>query len=443
MPENLLVNDGFGELRIDQQIADRSMELMMQGDLSAIQHSLIDLPADFSTDKSKLASHDAQMETISEQDITMFRKSVATDPVPVGDFEKEIPETSEIPHPNLNTPTPMPQTVEQQAIDVSVVHEPRKDVPTEATIGKPTEQLVLEELEDMEPQAKRRRQQKLIIDKKTKLSTEYLRSRIDNTAVELRCQDSSEDVVNIRVPADTYLSRPAHAGEKIRSNLPQVISLLFLRNLGVLNRTPMADREMEEAVIKERTRQSHTRSNLETTGQEVQQPHEQPQVEVPMQIEEIVTKELHVEQLGFAELPTQVVETLSQHATRLRVASEIPVPAKRLRTMGHVSYRHSKELVIEAAISVHEAEKENIPQNRQLPSTEHERSVTTMLQEAGLADMQTYKPTEVEPLTEISLKMSGRKNGSETSETPLGSLDRTKVSLGDSVQTTDSMRFIL
>ncbi|CAG5009078.1 unnamed protein product [Parnassius apollo] len=53
-----------------------------------------------------------------------------------------------------------------------------------------------------------------------------------------------------------------------------------------------------------------------------------------------------------------------------------------------------------------------------------------MLQEAGLADMQTCEPIEVETLT-------------ESSGTPLGSLDRTKVSFGDSERTTDSKRFIL
>ncbi|CAG5058405.1 unnamed protein product [Parnassius apollo] len=52
-----------------------------------------------------------------------------------------------------------------------------------------------------------------------------------------------------------------------------------------------------------------------------------------------------------------------------------------------------------------------------------------MLQEAGLADMQTCEPIEVETLTEASGK-------------PLGNLDRTEVSLGDSEPTT-SKRFIL
>ncbi|CAG4996338.1 unnamed protein product [Parnassius apollo] len=92
MPEIMLLNDDFGELHIDHQIADRTMELMMQGDVSAIDHSVFDLPADFSAekshDKSEPATHDAQMETTSEHDVAMYRKSVGTELVAVGDFEK-------------------------------------------------------------------------------------------------------------------------------------------------------------------------------------------------------------------------------------------------------------------------------------------------------------------------------------------------------------------
>lgn len=99
-------------------------------------------------------------------------------------------------------------------------------------------------------------------------------------------------------------------------------------------------------------------------------------------------------------------------------------------------------------------EKENIPDNRQLvppqvdeqplipdvvihPSSPEMR-VTTLLQEAGLADMEMRPEVQIE---EESQRKS-RKHGSESSETMLGSLDRTKVSLGDSEHTTESKRFI-
>lgn len=72
---------------------------------------------------------------------------------------------------------------------------------------------------------------------------------------------------------------------------------------------------------------------------------------------------------------------------------------------------------------------------------ESQKSVTAMLQEVGLADMQPDRPEVPEPVAG-SQRKSLRQTGSETSETPLGSLDRTKVSLGDSDKTTDSRRFI-
>lgn len=67
-----------------------------------------------------------------------------------------------------------------------------------------------------------------------------------------------------------------------------------------------------------------------------------------------------------------------------------------------------------------------------------------MLVEAGLADIQQQQqemPTETETHQVTVPQKSGR-DGSDASETPLGSLDRTKVSLGDSEKTTDSKRFI-
>lgn len=75
------------------------------------------------------------------------------------------------------------------------------------------------------------------------------------------------------------------------------------------------------------------------------------------------------------------------------------------------------------------------------PSKEAEKSVAAMLQEAGLADIPTLpNQSEIEPV--VSQRRSSKRQGSEGTETPLGSLDRTKVSLGDSEQTTDSKRFL-
>ncbi|KOB79224.1 Family 2 glycosyl transferase [Operophtera brumata] len=75
-----------------------------------------------------------------------------------------------------------------------------------------------------------------------------------------------------------------------------------------------------------------------------------------------------------------------------------------------------------------------------LRAKEPQKSVTTMLQEAGLADIQIPREQVAPAVT--SRDKTSKRHDSDSSETPLGSLDRTKVSLGDSAQTTDSKRFI-
>lgn len=81
------------------------------------------------------------------------------------------------------------------------------------------------------------------------------------------------------------------------------------------------------------------------------------------------------------------------------------------------------------------------------PPQDAELILSSKLQEAGLADIpQQPIVVEVEVHSQIQRPTASqgraRVTGSERSETPLGSLDRTKVSLGDSEQTTDSKRFI-
>ena len=75
-----------------------------------------------------------------------------------------------------------------------------------------------------------------------------------------------------------------------------------------------------------------------------------------------------------------------------------------------------------------EANKENIPSE----ANQDLQELTAILQAAGLEDGR--------PLPDIEQPNQGRKDSS--SETPLGSLDRTKVSLGESERTTDSKRFL-
>ncbi|KAG6445732.1 hypothetical protein O3G_MSEX004073 [Manduca sexta] len=326
----------------------------------------------------------------------------------------------------------------------------------------------LEELEETEPRQKRRKfKNKLIIDKNTKLSGNFLRARISNIAVELRCEDSADDIVDLRVPWDVYFSRPTHAGDRVSSNLNLDITRLFIRNLGVVGTRTLPEREMEEA--RERHRM-YTRSVLERI-EEVEEPTAHDKTQAP-QLEpaevDISTRSVDVtaprvsvpqQELDISELPTQKLETLSQQARKRTGEPEIVTTPKRQKS-GYISFRISQQLATESPVAISENEKENVtieqpsPTKRARRSTvlkeisqveenitakDTEKSVTVMLQQAGLADIETYQPVEIE---QRAVTQKSQRHRSESSETPLGSLDRTRVSLGDSEQTTDSKRFI-
>lgn len=109
-----------------------------------------------------------------------------------------------------------------------------------------------------------------------------------------------------------------------------------------------------------------------------------------------------------------------------------------------MGYRSSQQAT-EIAQTDKDADKENIPANIQLPPQDEELILSAKLHQAGLADIQQPSVAEVEVHSQTQRPATtsrSRRTGSESSETPLGSLDRTKVSLGDSEHTTDSRRFI-
>ncbi|XP_072938737.1 uncharacterized protein [Epargyreus clarus] len=455
LPEHQqLLNDNFGEIHPDQALqllADRTLEMMMAQDVSVAQQSL-ELPAlDFSTDKShdksRLAPHDtAQMERISEHDMTMYRKSMGEDllPIDVAKEIPEIPEISEILPPKPPVPQPEIQMIEKES---NKVQELPKDSPIEEPKQNEPEQIILEELEEIEPQAKRRRLKSKIIDKNIQLSSNFLRSRINNIGVELRCEDSTDDVIHIRVSADALLNRPARAGPKVRSSLGYTLTSLFLRNLGVVNKRTLAERELEEAMAL-RTERFRYISMLEKIIEEVEpiMEHDRPQQFIEQDInldKEMVDVATPRVSEDISDLPTQVIETLSQVRRR---TDEDEISPKRPRRCGYISFKESRKTAADV-VPADEANKENISNNIPLEfqhqALRTERDLTSMLQEAGLADLPTQR--QIEPEKEPSprgIPQRARRRGSESSETPLGSLDRTKVSLGDSDKTTDSKRFI-
>ncbi|XP_048003746.1 uncharacterized protein LOC125239964 [Leguminivora glycinivorella] len=162
-----------------------------------------------------------------------------------------------------------------------------------------------------------------------------------------------------------------------------------------------------------------------------------------------VQKDIEDAQKDLADLPTQKLAA----ATQKRASREdLNTSQTKKSRCGYTSFRasQSQNLVPPEPEIV---EKENIPANWQTipPRTEEpltmpeieiqrpsdpERILSSMLHAAGLADVQAAQaPAPDEP-------RRSRRRASASSETMLGSLDRTKVSLGDSDQTTDSKRFI-
>ncbi|XP_049696630.2 uncharacterized protein LOC110378170 [Helicoverpa armigera] len=458
IPEMIMpLNDGFGEEHPDlalQMLQDRTIEMMLvQPDVSTA-HSGLDVALDItdkSHDKSRLMVHEpAQMERISEHDLTLFRKSTGMELMP--EFEKDIPEIPEIPPPELPVPEQEKHPDKSVAPEVPSPTEVEQRVP----VRQPPAEIELEELEELEPQPKRRRlRNRLIIDKTIKISTNQFRARIENQFVELRCEDSSDDIIFIRVSPETYFRRPCHGGERIHNNLGFTISRLFSRNLGVISAPPLEDREMEQSTeaIRRQSHRTFQRSMLERIDEVAEVPivQDRPemQLEVPVPDVNVTNEMLNVSEpprvsalveLDIEDIPTQKIMTLSQ-ARKRTAEHEITETPKRLRSVGYRSSQQAKEIVQ----TDKDADKENIPANIQPPPQDEELILSAKLHQAGLADIQQPLVPEVEVHSQTQRAATtsrGRRTGSESSETPLGSLDRTKVSLGDSEHTTDSRRFI-
>ncbi|XP_061718257.1 skin secretory protein xP2-like [Cydia pomonella] len=91
------------------------------------------------------------------------------------------------------------------------------------------------------------RKNKLIIDKETRLSSNFLRARIGNINFDLetRCKEFFEDIANLRVPAELLLNRPAHAGARFPCIAARALRRLFSRNLSLAAAAHVDQRTME------------------------------------------------------------------------------------------------------------------------------------------------------------------------------------------------------
>ncbi|XP_069356244.1 uncharacterized protein [Maniola hyperantus] len=296
-----------------------------------------------------------------------------------------------------------------------------------------------EELE-VEPPRKRLRRlrNKLIVDKTTTLNKSYMRERVADTRVELRCQTVLDDAINIRprVHGDMLLSRPV---SKFGNALGAMVARRLARDLG---RTPVADSHVEEILSRRPV-------------------HQQP--------EEIMQAEPSVADKTVQEITASVMQDISNVGRSARNVQEVPdisdLPTQKLTTVsqqerasqtGESQRKTRSQRISSIHISAAGADKENIPAaaNIQEPITDiptitlptdeagqqaNVEYLTSMLHDAGLAEQQ-QRPPSIEPTP--TQRQSRRIRHSEGSETPLGSLDRTKVSLGDTQKTTDSKRFL-
>ncbi|KAJ2950174.1 hypothetical protein O0L34_g11532 [Tuta absoluta] len=268
-------NDNFGEENPNQALqsllADRTLELMLHDTNQPAQISGLDLPCDKSgdksADKSRVTLEVPQMESIAELDVTLFRKSGAAD-IPI--FEKDVPEVPEVPEvplpepPAPTLPIPIPEIRIDQPEEIPIpppepeiqkqpdVLQEQEVLLERVTREQPPErrESVIEELEELESQPraarKRRARPHLIIDKRIKLTSDYVRARIDNPLVEMRFEDFTDAIIPIRVPWDILLHRPASEGWRVHSRVSPLLGRLYQRNLGVAHSVPYADRVVSD-----------------------------------------------------------------------------------------------------------------------------------------------------------------------------------------------------
>ncbi|CAG9578979.1 unnamed protein product [Danaus chrysippus] len=357
LENRILLDDGFGELNPDQALqmmGERSLEMLMFPDNQA-QHSVLDLPLDFSTekshDKSRLIQHEAQMERLSEHDVSVFGKSM-TEAMHIGDFDKEIPEIPDLPHPDPHT--------DKTKLGIDNVKE------------------------------------KEVIKRSKK-------SRVETDGIVL---EDSKDIISLLPTAQALLSRPMRE-----------VGRTLARYLKKIERT------QEEILHKEQ------RFEMWTTTYNIEEPQEvdtsageQLQIEVSKEMDvpqtNIQAPDIQIyEPIDVADLPTQKLKEIS--SGEKRVSDEQRSPKK--RRSGYITFRDTQQ---STTLPTAVADDENVPGSVQ------KSRLTALLHKEGLADSEEQGNIEI------------RKTNSYTSETPLGSLDRTKVSLGESEKTTDSKRFI-
>ncbi|XP_050666040.1 uncharacterized protein LOC126966142 isoform X2 [Leptidea sinapis] len=322
------------------------------------------------------------------------RGDVYDEEIPEFDFSMLTISTDDNLHPSLHLHEETPSR--QPEIPQNIV------VETDTTMTKKDrteEDMTLEPIDADELKAERsaKKRKRKTVDKKITLSTSEMIARINNTYAYQRPMNTRNDPKAVKFAGAAMFQRPAHP-HRPGSSLPQSLARIFLRNIAARQAVPQPDDHWEEALD----------SYLEGVSQLTLTPGDNVSVR-----EET--------------LPTLIVDRTTEEAS----IEKIPSPVKRSRHSGVLFRKAVRNVSME--LDEIEISKENIANNEQITRSR----LASMLGDVGKDDLSERGPVELR--AELQ---SGIRQHSECSETPLGSLDRTLVSLGVSETTTDSKRFI-
>lgn len=303
----------------------------------------------------------------------------------------------------------------------------------------------LEPLEDVA--IRRRKKKRLIIDEKTRLSSDYIRKRIDDK-IELRCQKYSDDAIKIdKVPVDILFRRSAVASSGLTfgrlangfggfgGRIANELVYLFEHGLS-LPEAPVTHLDNELETMLRQQRQHPTLQTIQEneTLQDIQ----------PMQVsyhveDEVVAIQAHKahvgapaeieninKQMDMTVLPTHILEELP--VNRQSVRKDLLEPPTKRKCL-----RGNNENVSSGFVRYSRGAKENIEVQYERTRVEPQTSAQKQ------PDIEIDKTREEASVSGINEEASKRNSSDETQ---LGSLDRTKVSLFSHHEESDAKKYL-
>ncbi|GBP92166.1 hypothetical protein EVAR_35355_1, partial [Eumeta japonica] len=123
-----------------------------------------------------------------------------------------------------------------------------------------------------------------------------------------------------------------------------------------------------------------------------------------------------------------------------RIEEEAITPKRDSRTTAEKDPKEKssfQDLPVPDATASQRPQAQKLPLRKTFSNLDQEPRISQMLEAVGLADLRNTIDVQGATNGDVQKKLG------ESFETPLGSLDRTKVSLGDSDKTTESIKMIL